>query len=211
MSRLVVIHHAHHPDEGVYRLVYATAEEVVRHVEVPNPRFDPSADEHRGNREIPNPEHDPTVPARLENPEHDLSIPRLVPNPQHDPDDPESQPVIPNPEWNENREVRSFPNPEFERKGPPAIDNPDFDPDFDPIVLQRTVWEPQASTVYSEPQEIVWDHEAEEFRGKGPEKIAEMQRQMVRDTLARQAELARAEREREAKVTMFEDSIGQEL
>lgn len=36
----VVVHHAHHPDEGVYRLVHAEEVEHIRHVS--NPDFDPS-------------------------------------------------------------------------------------------------------------------------------------------------------------------------
>jgi|SRR5215469_2303407 len=41
MAKRVVTHHAHHPGEGVYRLIHAQTEEVVQHVEVENPNYDP--------------------------------------------------------------------------------------------------------------------------------------------------------------------------
>lgn len=44
MARFVVVHHAHHPDEGeegIFRLVYAREElETVRHVELPEAEGD---------------------------------------------------------------------------------------------------------------------------------------------------------------------------
>ena len=43
MSRLVVVHHAHHADEGIYRIIVAEATEVTKQVAVPNPNYDSSA------------------------------------------------------------------------------------------------------------------------------------------------------------------------
>lgn len=40
--KYVVAHHAHHPDEGVYRLVFGEAHEVTEQIEEDNSRFDTS-------------------------------------------------------------------------------------------------------------------------------------------------------------------------
>jgi hypothetical protein len=43
MTRHVVVHHAHHPDEKVYRLIHARVDDVPQRVEVENPNYDPEA------------------------------------------------------------------------------------------------------------------------------------------------------------------------
>lgn len=40
-SKLVIVHHAHHVDEGVYRMVYCVQEEHEVDVTHPNPDFEP--------------------------------------------------------------------------------------------------------------------------------------------------------------------------
>lgn len=45
-SKLVILHHAHHVDEGVYRMIYCVQEEHEVEVTKPNPKFVPhEADE----------------------------------------------------------------------------------------------------------------------------------------------------------------------
>lgn len=50
MTKIVVTHHAHHPDEDVYRLVFAVATDHEIFTVVDNPDYDP---ELNGDNEVP--------------------------------------------------------------------------------------------------------------------------------------------------------------
>jgi len=77
MAKRVVVHHAHHPSEKLYKLVHAQADEVTKYVHVENPKYDPEklklAQYHirgvaRGNGNRPMNDFDPEIaePTKIE-------------------------------------------------------------------------------------------------------------------------------------------------
>lgn len=154
MAKRVVVHHAHHADEKVYRLIHAQRDEVTQYVEVENPNYDPDA------------------AVRL----------RLGIGQYEKPNRNGGRPVI-YIDHGEDEEGNALGGEYVNGDGVPVLGAYDTPPDFDPEIHSPTKMEERIIPVYSDHQDIVWADWDDTWKGLSDDEIAAKQRQIVRDVI----------------------------
>lgn len=169
MAKRVIIHHAHHPDEKVYRLTHAQRDEATQYVEVENPNYDPS------------------------------EAARLQLTSQRPPGNPPTTYISPPRNGSSNGNGSRTSDTEISEGHytvpPPKRFNFQI-PDFNPEIHSPTKTEERKVPVYSDHQDVVWADWDDQWKGLSDQEIAAKQRQIVKDVFAarEQEQLAAAER-----------------